>query len=619
MNGAILGGTTFATIGVLFLLASIRTFTSTLYQSLFGVVPNETVGGIALGTFAASLLALVASWRLGPRRSVAFSGVLLVGGTLLSTASRIDVADVVLSGIAVVGGTWWLALTHSARAGSGGSPFVLGLPLALTLDLALRAAFRTSPVADLAPPLALALTLAGVLVFVGAGLAWSGEEQRWTSPGLRGAFALVAIPALLLVAETGATDPGQAAGASGLDRGPQPPGAWYVVAAALGLGLTTGAVALARQRPPARVAALVAVAAGALLFWSHLPVLATVGAMVLAAGVFAGAAVLADTASRPSRGPVLTVVALTVGWVAFVALAFLFYAYYALPAAVWAASALVLLGLVAAVPLPAPRLGPVGIALVGAIALVVPIAALVTSPAQQATREGRPAFRLMTYNVHQGFDAGNIPSVDRIADVIIAEDPDVVVLQEVVRGWMIDEQHDVLTVLAERTGMSYVFGPAIGDVYGNAVLSRLPISGVRYISYERQPQLRHQPRGAILFSVADVLVIATHLDHIDSRTASAVRQGQVHSLLAAWNAQRPAVVAGDLNAVPGLPELRLLEDAGFRDLVKDDGADQPTIPAGVPDERIDYVWGIGVRGSGAHTVATTASDHRPVVVTIERR
>ena len=83
-------------------------------------------------------------------------------------------------------------------------------------------------------------------------------------------------------------------------------------------------------------------------------------------------------------------------------------------------------------------------------------------------------------------------------------------------------------------------------------------------------------------------------------------------------AQR-AVVAGDLNALPDTPELRLLEGAGFRDLVRDDGADQPTSPATAPRNRVDYAWGIGVTGSQAHTVASNASDHRPVVINVTRR
>ena len=164
--------------------------------------------------------------------------------------------------------------------------------------------------------------------------------------------------------------------------------------------------------------------------------------------------------------------------------------------------------------------------------------------------------------------------------------------------------------------MQYTFGPTIGETYGNAVLSRLPMTEVRTISFPRQAALRHQPRGALLFRVADVLVIATHLDHIAG--ASDVRQGQVRAILDAWAGARPALVAGDLNALPGSPEMRMLMDAGFTDLAAAAGAEQPTSPARDPVNRVDYVWGISVTGSQAHTVASTASDHRPVVVNIAK-
>ncbi|MBU6422641.1 MAG: endonuclease/exonuclease/phosphatase family protein [Chloroflexota bacterium] len=615
MSGALLGGTTFAAVGLLFLLTAIRVFTSTLYQSLFGAVPNDTVGAIALGVFAASILAVVAAWRLGPRGSVALSGTLLAGGTLLATASHSDRAVIVLAAVAVIGGTWWVALVQSARGPSGTSPFVIALPLALVLDLALRAAFRTEMVVELTPAVALLLAAVATLVFLAAGLAWASGERQWTSPGGRGAIALFAIPALLLLSELVGADPGEAAGAGGLDRGPQPAGTWYVVAALLGLGMTTGALLLARRRPPPRFSALILVFAGSLLLWSHLPVAATIGAAIVAVGTFAGASILADTAARPARGPAVGAVALALGWVAFVAIAFVYYAYYAPGAVSFVAVAIVVVGLLAAVPLPTPRFGIPGIVIVGLLGIAVPIGALLTPPSVSRA-EPRSAFRLMTYNVHQGFDLGNTPSVERLADVIAAEDPDVVVLEEVVRGWMIDDQHDVLTILSERLGMPYVFGPEIGDAFGDAILSRLPMTDVTVIHFPREPEIKHQPRGAILLTVGGVRLIGTHLDEFDSATE--IRQRQVATILAAWHGTRPAIVAGDLNARPGAAELQLLADAGFRDLAKDDGADQPTFPSDHPTERIDYVWGIGVVGSQAHTVASTASDHRAVVINVTR-
>lgn len=614
VSGAI-GETTFAAIGVLFLLSAIRTFTSTLYMQLYGTVPNETVGAIALGVFGASVLAALVGWRLPQRRAIAMSGLLLVGGTVVGTLVHWSWGDIVLSAVAVIGGTWWLALSHASRTQGRASPFALGLPIGLAADLALRAGFRTVPVVDQPLALAGALTSIAALVFLAAGLASFAGERQWTSPGIRGAIALLAIPSVLLVGELAATNPMVAAVAGGAGTGPEAPGRWYLVAAGIGLAMAGGASVADRAWPPSRFAGILLLAAGAALFWSRAPLLATVGAAVMAMGLVVAASLLPDTASRPSGTPVATALALAVGWVVFVALAFLFYAYYALPGALWIATGVVALGLLASVSLRGLRFGRIGVALMALLAVVAPAAAFVTTPAAQS--DARPSFRLMTYNIHQGFDDGNVPSLDRIAQTIAAESPDVVVLQEVVRGWMIGEQHDALTFLAERLAMPYVFGPAIGDAYGNAVLSRVPISDVQYLVYERQPQLRHQPRGAIFFTVSGILVIATHLDHVSSATE--VRQGQVHAILAKWNAQRPAIVAGDLNALPGTAELKLLEDAGFRDLAKDDGADQPTSPATDPKNRVDYVWGIGVAGSQAHTVASAASDHRPVVVNIARR
>ncbi|MDO8562371.1 MAG: endonuclease/exonuclease/phosphatase family protein, partial [Candidatus Limnocylindria bacterium] len=188
------------------------------------------------------------------------------------------------------------------------------------------------------------------------------------------------------------------------------------------------------------------------------------------------------------------------------------------------------------------------------------------------------------------------------------------VLQEVTRGWMINERHDLLGILGARLGMRVVFGPQIGDLYGNALLSRLPVSEIERVRYLKEPGLRYLPRGALLARVAGTVIAVTHLDH--NADASRVRQDQVRTLLGAWNGRLPAIVVGDLNAPPGSPELKLLADAGFRDLAEQSGAVELTFPAGRPTERIDYAWGIGVTAAQAHVVATTAADHRPLVLNV---
>src|SRR5437879_13498394 len=111
---------------------------------------------------------------------------------------------------------------------------------------------------------------------------------------------------------------------------------------------------------------------------------------------------------------------------------------------------------------------------------------------------------------------------------------------------MIDEQHDSLSVLSERLGLPYVFGPNIGDLYGNAVLSRFPMTDVKRIHFAVQPSLKHQPRGAIGVRIGDVLVVTTHRDDIaDSRS---IPQEQVPAIPSAQRGAPPAVIAGGMTS-----------------------------------------------------------------------
>ena len=224
----------------------------------------------------------------------------------------------------------------------------------------------------------------------------------------------------------------------------------------------------------------------------------------------------------------------------------------------------------------------------------------------------------MTYNIHQGFDAGQIPSLDAIFDTVERENPDVLVLQEVVRGWMIDEQHDALSVLAEKLGMRYVYQPNIGDLYGNAVLSRFKLDLVKRVPFPPPTSLKHQQRGAMFVRTGGVLLIVTHLDEFADSTL--IRQEQVRMILREWHNEtpneKPAVIAGDMNAQPGDIEVQLFDQDGFQDLGLSAGT---TTTGDDPAKRIDYIWGNGVIGAQAHTTQPPyASDHRGLVVNVTR-
>src|SRR5207249_10472516 len=99
-----------------------------------------------------------------------------------------------------------------------------------------------------------------------------------------------------------------------------------------------------------------ALARGAGLLWWHRRLVSLVGGLLLAAGLVVSAAAVLGAPQVPAGSPAGPVVALSFGWIAFVAAAFGFYAFFALQPAIWAATAVVVLATLVA-PTPVVRLG----------------------------------------------------------------------------------------------------------------------------------------------------------------------------------------------------------------------------------------------------------------------
>src|SRR6266542_2274309 len=316
----VIGEVTFGVIGLLFLFADLRTFSSTFQLTFFGA-PNTNLGVAATAVFATSFLALLVGARIGPRRAVGLSAVIFGVATLLLTASRSNWLDLALSVVALAAGLWWLALFHSSRVADAPPALARALPIAFIVDVALRAALRTQPVVDLAFPVAVGIVLVALLVFGAAGLASLSAERQWTAPNPVGTLALIAAPALVLVAEAGATNGAQVALAGGLGLGPEPARATQIGQIIVGLGLAAGLLALVRFGPNRFIGAA-ALAIGAAFLWWHQPVVSLVGGLILAAGLVIAAATILGAPQVPAASPAGPVVALSFGWIAFVAAAF---------------------------------------------------------------------------------------------------------------------------------------------------------------------------------------------------------------------------------------------------------------------------------------------------------
>lgn len=252
--------------------------------------------------------------------------------------------------------------------------------------------------------------------------------------------------------------------------------------------------------------------------------------------------------------------------------------------------------------------------------LILPLVGAITWRAPTAVSgEGFPV-RVMTYNLHNGFNTQGYLDMEAIAQVIEDSHPDIVALQEVSRGWVISGRLDMLTWLSQRLHLPYVFGPTADPYWGNAILSRYPI--VEYAEHDLPPRDLPVLRGFVVAQIdlgnGDRLqVIATHYHHVEGETD--VRQLQSEAILEFWDGAGRTVLLGDLNAQPHDPEIEILRQAGLVDALA--GIEPPpayTHPSINPSVRIDYIWvSPDLKVNDAWVPLSNASDHLPVVAEID--
>ncbi|MDM7830846.1 endonuclease/exonuclease/phosphatase family protein [Cellulomonas edaphi] len=262
-------------------------------------------------------------------------------------------------------------------------------------------------------------------------------------------------------------------------------------------------------------------------------------------------------------------------------------------------------------------LGPaVLLALVG----LVPYGTSTTGPDMPA-RAGSDTLTVVTWNLHYGVSPSTAVDLEGIARTIASEHPDVVALQEVERGWILGGGTDMATWMSHRLGMTIRFAPAADRQFGNAVLSSSAVAdtAIHQLPYGAGPQARSALSTTVVTrDGTPVRVTSVHLQHREENTPT--RLDQLRALLAAEPVDGPSLLAGDLNAEPGSPEIGLLEDAGWVSAV--DSAGDPaalTSPSDDPDARIDWVF--GQRETFDDAVVPTEpreSDHLPVVTRATR-
>jgi endonuclease/exonuclease/phosphatase family metal-dependent hydrolase len=235
--------------------------------------------------------------------------------------------------------------------------------------------------------------------------------------------------------------------------------------------------------------------------------------------------------------------------------------------------------------------------------------------------------RIITYNVHKcigGVDRRYRPK--RIHETIDHYRPDVVLLQEVDSDAKRSQGDHQTELLGDMLGMRHrAYYPNVtlrrGGAYGNAVLSRFPLTDSQNIDLTVPPKKRRgvvhvrariRPDGES--HTRTLHVFNMHLGLMGMERKIQLRRFLEADSIADLHPDAPVVVGGDLNDLYGTLGPKVLEPAGFRTARKIG----PTFPAYAPLRTLD---GLYVRGQivikhmfrADVGVARQASDHLPLV------
>lgn len=237
----------------------------------------------------------------------------------------------------------------------------------------------------------------------------------------------------------------------------------------------------------------------------------------------------------------------------------------------------------------------------------------------------RKTLRVMTYNIHVGVGMDKKLDLQRIANVINEQHPDLVGLQEVDRGVKRTEGRDEIAELAKLTSMNYAFAHNLdyqGGQYGVAVLSRYPIGAIDHRKYEnkRETERRGMIRVEVKVDGKTINFVNTHLDY-QYEDGRLFETQQLLTFI--YRQGATLIVVGDFNDEPMGSAYKLMvagfEDAWRRNRAPGEGF---SYPADRPVKRIDYIFtrrSDRMRVKKAWVVNTLASDHLPVVADLELR
>ncbi|MEV7226538.1 endonuclease/exonuclease/phosphatase family protein [Polymorphospora sp. NPDC051019] len=646
-------------LGIALLVDVLRVWLPSII-TIFGqaaATPAELMGAFALMWFVLALGAPPLVRRVGPRPVLLAAAIVLGGCRAGLGATDGGQVQLYVASFGLLAGLVWLAATAAGTADP--TP---GLVLGLAAGTVLHTALDTLDLTWRTDPLSWVLTGAMVAAFLA--LSWRAES----APGpVRAAPWLLVGPALLLSGMI-AGSPALATtavsylygGAAGT-AGSNPLGdTWPGVVTAAAVALFAGAGLARPPRGPMRWLAPVPLLAGTVMFVVPPTTLLIPAILLTAVGLGAclaqaapaapvvpaapaapqapaapeAAAATGSAAAATTRGPagvpgsgrpgMRAGFAVVGGMVVFAVGAVLYYSAYDLGYPnQWVPVVLALFVAAVVMRRPVRRPGsavrrPLLVTVAAAVATLLAAVAVPNNAVQVREPEPGPV-RVVAYNVRMGFGLDGRFDLAGLVDVVAGQRADVVALSEVDRAWLLNGGHDTLALIADRLGMRYVFAPAADAVWGDAILTRLPVTETRTVRLTPVgAPTGAQALAAVLDTgIGELVVVSTHLQPPPD-DGPVVQAGEVVRFATGYAAGRPLVVAGDFNTEPGDPAFQVFTDAGLVDALAP-ARPLPTAPADAPDEQIDHIFvSAGLTATDAAAPPSTASDHLAVAVTLDR-
>jgi len=224
--------------------------------------------------------------------------------------------------------------------------------------------------------------------------------------------------------------------------------------------------------------------------------------------------------------------------------------------------------------------------------------------------------KVMTYNIRGGWGIDGVRSTERIANVIRAHSPDIVLFQEVHQRMPKSLFVDQPGRLQRALGMPFIFQVnlrlGIGN-YGLGIASPFP---AQLVQNHLLPSVREQ-RGVLQVQLeTDQRVITVYCTHWGLNGGERERQSAHLSELVSGTTG-PMIIGGDFNEGPDGSAIKsLLARTGLSDA--DAEQNRCTYPADMPEARIDYLlYSADLTLKGLTPLVTPASDHLPLIAEFE--